>query len=191
MHLTALTRPYYKSAAKEDMFLMGADLSTAIIRAFEADNIGAAQQLAEEAFGRGAARAIMPIIDDKTVTEDVKTARLKLLLQWNVPTDDAMQTLADRNDTGNLGRLIRLGVSAENIMMDLSKQGDTRRIAALIVAGADIAKPMQTLQTSNEQEALRTLTTALAIAQSNSILAHARTNNLSYRINPSGRVELL
>ncbi|CAM4171448.1 hypothetical protein BOTU111921_15195 [Bordetella tumbae] len=188
MRLTEITTGW--SPASVDLGLLGADLSIAVMRAFESNNIEAAQKLVNAVNWAGS-RSILRVIDDKTVAEDVKTARLKLILQWNVSTDEAMQTLAERNDTDNLRRLVRLGASAESLMMDLSKRGDIRRIAALIVAGADIARPMETLQASNEQEALRTLTVALAVAQSDSILAHARANNLPYRINPSGSVELI
>lgn len=184
----AVTQTRNSYLPHEELTIMGGDPVVALLRSIENKDAAASRALATRGAGY---RAMQRVAEDPALSDDAKQAKLTTLKQLGANAESALDSLAKAGKTDMVRHLVRLGTPAKNLVMDLAKSGDTRMISALIIAGADFGGAMETLQANGEQKALRILTVALAMAQSNSTLASARAEGLPYRINPTGGVDLI
>ncbi|CAM4171575.1 hypothetical protein BOTU111921_15205 [Bordetella tumbae] len=148
-------------AAQKDLITMGADLSLALTRAVECEDMATAQQILLWDDLEAGPKTLLDLIEDETVPDDIRNAKLKVLLQMGIDTDSVLERVIENGTPTQLKNLIALGAPTANVLADLGKKGNRRDAQMLIGAGADVATAIETLLQSNEQAAANVLVVAM------------------------------
>ena len=175
--------------------ILGVGSPHLLLRAIELKHARATRKLADPTVGALVGpsvclRAMLHVINDATMPDDIRMTKLRLLVQLGASTDRAVETLAKAGKFNEIKQLVKVGVPVDALMVELAKRGASNTIATLIISGADVRKIFAILKDSQQDAALHTMTMALVKAETESTQAHAEANRLPYKTMPSGRVEL-
>lgn len=164
---TALMRAVHEGqdsdqTAIQDLIMIGAEFPKALLRALELEETDAVKKLISRGGSSVGQEALLILIEDNTLTNDIKASRLKLLRDAGLNTDEVLGQLIDDGKTAQLKTLITLGAPTVELLIAPCKQRNRIDAKNFIIAGADFIKAMRTLQMEREQVALTILGMALA-----------------------------
>lgn len=163
---------FIKWATREQLDLLGADLAIALIYTLDQNDIDTARKIIV-IDPKAGPKALWNVIEDKTLTYGVKTARLQQLLALKINANEALEKLASMNRIEDLRHLIGLGVPTAELLLSLTHQHQHSAAEKLIMAGADFGTAITDLHASHDADAAMRLTMALTKARDNVIAARA------------------